>query len=170
MVAQDDEVANLVVLVDLEPVVFVGIARIEGAVGKDGRQLRYPTLNEMDAGGSQGLQKPAGEPQRDTVLVPELLAATRSEPQEARLCQRAAIEVGQQRRCGLVVAEERARVHVAIADSMLQWNAPLPTGRACGRTRERRQFTAAGARHGYRAVARQPLGPVFITGLKRLFD
>src|SRR6202011_1861844 len=100
------------------------------------------------------------EPQRDAVLVPEFFAATGSEPQEARLCQRPAVEILKQRRSSLIVTEEAARVHIAIADPMLQRNAPLPTGRACGRTGERRQFSAAGARHGYRAVARQPCGPV----------
>src|ERR1700692_2387335 len=109
MVMQDNKVANFIVLVDLQPVVLIRIAGIEGAVRKDGRQLGYPTLNEIDAGGFQGLQKTAGEPQRDTVLVPKLFAATRSEPQEARLCQRAAIEIGQQRRCRLIVGKERAR-------------------------------------------------------------
>jgi hypothetical protein len=56
---QDDEVADAVEFVDLQPVVFLHIARIEGAIRKDRCQLGNATLDEMDTGGFQRLEKAA---------------------------------------------------------------------------------------------------------------
>src|ERR1700734_2665120 len=101
----------------------------------------------MDAGGLQGFEKAARKPQRNAVLVPKLLAPPRRETQETRLRLRLAVQIRQQRRRRLVVADETAAVHIAVADPMLQRYAPLPARRARRGARERCQRPLALARH-----------------------
>src|SRR5688572_32258220 len=61
---------------------------------------------------------------RDTVAVPGLLATAGDELEQARFGERLAIEIPHQRGSGLVVADEFAGVHVAVAGSVLQRDAP----------------------------------------------
>ena len=124
----------------------------------------------MDAGGFQRFEKAAGEPQRDAVLVPELLAPAGREAQEPRLRQRLAVQVGQQRGRRLIVADEAAAIDIAVADAMLQRNAPLPAGLARRGARVGRQGAGALAGHRHRPIAGQPMGPVLVSGLQRLLD
>src|SRR5690606_10662842 len=91
----------------------------------------------MDAGRLERLHETARQAERHAVLVPELLAVSGRETKESRLGERLAVQIREQRRGGLVVADELAAVHVAVADAMLQRNAPLPSGAARGRARVR---------------------------------
>ena len=70
------------------------------------------------------------QPQRDHVAVPELAPHAGDEAQRAWIGQGLAVEVGQQGRRRLVVADEIAAIDIAIAHPVLQWDAPLPAGRA----------------------------------------
>ena len=81
-----------------------------------------------------------------------------------------AVEIRQQRGGRLVIADVPAAVDIAIANAMLQRNAPLPTRCACGGACERRELAGALARHCHGAIARKPVRPVLVAGLQRLLD
>ncbi len=81
-----------------------------------------------------------------------------------------AIEIGGQCGGSLVVSQVRARVDVAIAGAMLQWNAPLPARGARRRACVRRRGAGLLAGYGHRAVAGQPVRPVVVAGGERLLD
>src|SRR3954452_13924277 len=57
-----------------------------------------------------------------------------------------------------------------VAHPVLERDPPLPAARMRGRARERIEPFAMAARRGDRAVARQPVSPVLVTGLERLLD
>src|SRR3546814_5224660 len=59
---------------------------------------------------------------------------------------------------------------MAVAGAVLQWNPPLPARAMCGRLGVWSEIVRTAARHGQRTVARQPVRPVVIAGLHRLFD
>src|SRR3546814_11148348 len=69
-------------------------------------------------------------------------------------------EMGEQQRHRLVVAHMARRIDMAVADAVLERNAPLPAGWARGRAGDRLAVAAERAGNGDRAVARQPVGPV----------
>src|SRR5690606_19357292 len=92
---------------------------------------------------------------------------------EAKLVRRGErlpVEIGEQERGRLVLAHEIRAVDVAVADPVLERNAPLPARRASGRAGQGLPVSGqcAGDRHG--AVARQPLAPVDETDAQRLPD
>src|SRR3954466_14787995 len=53
---------------------------------------------------------------------------------------------------------------------MLERDSPLPTRLARRGSSQRVDGSGAGARHGHRAVTRQPMAPVLVSGLQRLLD
>ena len=59
---------------------------------------------------------------------------------------------------------------MAVADPVLQRDAPLPAGLAGGGARVRGRLGHARAGHGHGPVARQPVAPVLVTGLQGLLD
>ena len=63
-----------------------------------------------------------------------------------------------------------AGVDEAVADAMLQRDLPAPTGFVRDRARVRYRGARRFNRHGYRAVAGQPVGPVLVAGLQGLLD
>ena len=73
-------------------------------------------------------------------------------------------------RGGLVVSAEVAAIDDAVARTMLQGNAPAPSGgvrrRACVGNRVVRSL----ARHRQSAIAREPMGPVVETSLESALD
>src|SRR5580704_10795047 len=167
---QNDEISNLVVFVHLQLVVLIGIARIKGPVGKNGCQLSYAALNHVNGGRFEGFEEAAGQTERDTILVPEFLAPAGGESQEARLCRGFAVQIRQQRCRRLIVTDEAAAVDIAIADPVLQWNAPLPACLARRRSGEGCQRAGTLARYSHRSIAGQPVRPVLVSGLERLSD
>src|SRR5690606_15712197 len=89
---------------------------------------------------------------------------------QSRLGQRLAFEIGEQLLACLLLGHVRATEDQTITDAMLQRNAPLPAGRARGRTRVRCDAMRRGSLHRERAVGRQPLAPILVARLERLFD
>src|SRR6185312_5990975 len=69
-----------------------------------------------------------------------------------------------------VVAYEPAAIDIAVADTVLKWDSPLPTGRAGARHGKWSQLPRALARNCDSAVAGQPMRPVFVTCLQCLLD
>ncbi len=86
------------------------------------------------------------------------------------LGERRAVEVGEQRGRGLVIGDVRTGIDVAIADPVLERDAPLPAGAACGGAGERVIVAAEFARHRIGSVAGQPGGPVLEPRAHHLLD
>src|SRR5690606_17726264 len=170
MVMQDDEVPSAFPSARAESVVLVDLDRIEPAAGKQCQQPRDAYLHEMNARRLERLHEAARQTEPDAVLVPELLAPAGREAQKARLCQRPSVQIREQCRSRLVVADEAAAIHVPVANAMLQRDAPLPAGGVCRRACVGRQLATAVARHGHGAIARKPLRPFLVAGLERLLD
>jgi hypothetical protein len=168
---EDQEVPYPVHLEVRMRVELVDVGLLEARVREERGQPRDRRLDQVDAGRLQRLHEARRQPQRDHVAVPGPAALAGDEAQHPRLGQRLAVEVGQQGRGGLVLADVRAAEHVAVADPVLQRDPPLPAGVARGRAgvgRDRRIRVGAG--HRDRAVAGQPVAPVLVTGPERLLD
>ena len=72
---------------------------------------------------------------------------------------------------GLLVADQEfGGIDVAVADPVLQRDAPLPAGLPRGGARVGRERRDARARDGLRAIARQPLIPMFVADPERVAD
>src|SRR5687767_15762 len=63
-----------------------------------------------------------------------------------------------------------ARIDVAGANSVLQWNAPMPARCACTRGRVRRTGSLIGHLHCYGSIVRQVVRPIDIARLQCTFD
>ena len=102
--------------------------------------------------------------------APGLAPLARPELDDARLGEHLAFDVAQQACLGLLVGEIAAAVHHAVADAVLQGNAPLPAGLVRDRARigNRRAHGLGLQRH--RAVAEQMVRPVFIAHVQRVAD
>src|SRR5207248_4809906 len=101
---------------------------------------------------------------------PKLAAVAAGELEHARLGERFPVHIGEEGRRGLVIADEIARIDVAVADAVLERNAPLPARLARGRTRVRGEWRSVLARRRDGAVARQPFGPILVSRVQRLLD
>ena len=84
---------------------------------------------------SSGSMKPLARPMAMQLLLPGLAALAGPELDDARLGEHLAFDVGQQSLLRLLVGQVAAAVHHAVADAMLQRNAPLPAGLARDRAR-----------------------------------
>src|SRR5436190_11237456 len=124
----------------------------------------------MDAGGFERLEEACSEAKRDAIAVPHLAPLAAGESKPVWIGELLAVEVGQQQSFGGIVVDVLARIDQAVACSVLQRNAPLPSRLARRRTRIRMERFGPRARNGNRPIARQPLAPVVIAGLERLLD
>ena len=168
---QDQEIADADGFKVGMGVEFVDIRLVEAGVREKRAEPRDGSLDQVDAGGFQGFHEAAGQADCHHVAVPRLVALAGDEAQGAGLRQRLAIQVAHQDPGGLVLAHEAAAEHVAVADPVLQRDPPLPAGWTCGGARVGRDAVlGVGARHGDRAVARQPVGPVLVSGSQCLLD
>src|SRR6185312_7971453 len=169
-VMRDQEIAQALVLVAGETVVFQRQRRIEAAVGKEIDEPRGGILDELDARRLERLQEAGGEPDRDAVAAPDLPAHTGNEREQPRLAKRAAAEAAEQLCSRLLFGHEATAVDVSVADAMLQRNSPLPAGRTGTGHRVRCELRGALGGDGHSAIAGQPIGPVLVTRLQRLLD
>ena len=133
-------------------------------------QPRHADLDEVDAGALERLEESAGEAQRDDVLVPGLAAPPGDVADQPRLEQRRTLEIREQFGARGLLGDVRAAIHQAVADAVLQRNAPLPAGAARHGARVRQDAIGGTGLHRERAIGGQPLAPVFVTGLERLLD
>ncbi len=170
VVMHDQEVANALVFEGDLPVVPIDVGLPEGAVGKVIEQQGDAAVDQMDAGGFERLEEAGGEPDGNAVLAPAHPSSSGRESQPQRIAQRAALQIGHQRLLGLIVAEEGTGVHVAIADPMLQRNAPLPAHVPGGREGVRGERPGALAGDGDGAITGQPVRPILVTGLQCALD
>jgi len=90
--------------------------------------------------------------------------------QQPRLGSGLAIQMAEQGGGGFVIADEVAAIHVAVANAMLQRNAPLPATGVRRGTCVGRELSPVVAGHGHRAIDGQPLRPVFVAGVQGLLD
>src|SRR5262245_12985364 len=128
LVVQDDEVTHAFVLDARLRVDLVDVDLIEAAAREQRHQPRDRRLDQVDVGGLYRLEKPGGEAHGDDVAVPDALAPPWREGNMPWLGQRLAVQISHQDRRGVLLAHEATGVDVAIADAMLQRNAPLPAG------------------------------------------
>ena len=170
MVVQDQEVANAFQFAVGDAIEFIAHRRIEIPVGKHGQQPLNIGLDQMQAGRFQRLEKPARQADGDHVAIPDQSPAAGDESQGAWLGQRLAVEVREQRGRRARLIEVVRREYVSIADAMLQGNAPLPACRSRRGARVGQEIAGALAGHCNRAIAGQPVRPVFIAGVERFFD
>ena len=134
-------------------------------------QARDADLDQVDAGRFERLDEAAGEAQRDAVPVPGLAAPpgrvsgsaaarTAARPRDSRAA-RARLVLGHGARCNTPGRCRRgAAAGCAIASRRV---------RAIARVYGRHAAGGLGL-HGQRAVGRQPVAPILVAGLERLFD
>src|SRR5690606_3148529 len=168
-IVHDQEIANALELQARSAIEFGFQCGIERLVGEQAPQLFDAGLDERNARRLERLQETARQPERDAVLVPDLLAHSRPEAQHVRLGERSTLQLASQPLDRLLFAEEFAAEDVAIADSMLERNAPFPAGFECRGSRVRRERSATRARQGDRAIARRPVRAIFIAAAQRTF-
>ena len=126
--------------------------------------------DHVDAGGLERLDEAAGQAERHHVLVPGLLAPPGLDADEPGLLDRRAARIRDEPMARLVIRHVLAAEHDAVADAMLHGNVPAPARgvRITGRIRLGGFIDDGLERH--RAVAGQPVRPVFEAGLQRAFD
>ena len=134
------------------------------------QQVVHAAHDQVDAGGFERFEESRGQSQRDAVAIPEQLAPAGDKAQEARVGQRLLAHRAHQVVERLGVAQVGAAVDVAVADAMLQRDAPLPAGGPRRGQRVGRARAGELRRHRYRPVARQHVAPVQIAGLQGLLD
>src|SRR6185437_7068318 len=125
-VMQNEKIAHALVFEGGQAIVFGADDRIEIAVGKVREQSGEACLNEMNAGRLERLEEAGRQSERQTVADPYPIAAPRLEAQEPGSRALRAFEARGKSRAGLVVGKMRARINVAVANSMLQRDPPLP--------------------------------------------
>src|SRR5690606_25247266 len=170
VIMQHEEITDAFELPGHGAIVWLDLDRGDVAIGEERHEVGEAALDQVDAGRLERLEESGRQPERETVLVPKLLAASCDEFDDARLGAWGAIQIREQGRNRLIVADVLARIDIAVADAMLQRNAPLPAGFARGGTRVRRELTAALTRYRHGAVAWQPMAPIFVTRLECLLD
>ena len=170
MVVQDDEIAHVFHLEAHLAVELVDVRLADAGVGEHLQQAHHAALDQVDAGGLQRLDEAGGKPHRHAVLVPMAVPLAGDEAQHPRFGEQLALDVAEQAAPGFVVAPVGAGEHHAVADAVLQRDAPLPArfpgdGSGVGNRRPH------GFRlHGDGAIAGQPVPPVFVVHAQRLAD
>src|SRR5688572_2889837 len=170
VIVEHDEIPDVLELVVGLVVVFVDVRLTDAVARKHLHQADDAALDEMDAGGLEGFDEATGQSDGDTVASPGLAALPRAELDDPRLEERLALDIGQQFSLRLLIAEIAAAVHHAVADAMLQWNAPLPARLARNRARKRNRRTHGFGLHGRGAVAEQVVRPVLVAHVQRVPD
>jgi hypothetical protein len=132
------------------PVVLVDVRLTYSIPRKHLHEPDDAALDQVDAGGFQRLDEAARKSYCNTVAAPGLAALPGPELDDARLGEHLAFDIVQQRLPGLLVGKIPAAVHHAVADAVLQRNAPLPAGIASDRARigNRRAHRRGLQRHG----------------------
>src|SRR5690606_32263788 len=92
VVMEHDEIANAFPRERREPVVFRDLRFIEALCREERQELRDAGLDEVDARRFERLHEAGREPERDAVLVPELLASARRKTQQTRFSERTAVQ------------------------------------------------------------------------------
>src|SRR5436305_6090886 len=93
----DQEIAYSIMFVGGDAVVFIDRHSVETAAREIVDEPYRRGLNQLDARRLKRLHEAGGEPHRDAVLVPHLLATARGESQKSRFTDRLAVEVLEQR-------------------------------------------------------------------------
>ena len=169
-IVQHEEIADALVFAGEDAVVALGVGGRAGPVGQQRQEHGQTAMHQMQPGRFQRFEKAGGQPQRQAVAAPHPAAASGDEAQRARRADRRAVQPRHQLRLRRVVVDEAAAIDIAVADAVLQRDAPLPARLAPDGQGVRRRRRVAGALHGDGAVAGQPARPVLIAGLQRLLD
>src|SRR5690606_9218927 len=123
-----------------------------------------------DARRLERLQEATRKAHRHAVAVPLQITPPGTEAQDEWIGERCPVQVPQKQLARLLVAHVSAAVHHAVADPVLQRDAPLPAGIVRGRTSVRSQWTDRFTGNGHSPVARQPVRPVSVAHIELLPD
>src|SRR5690606_7536809 len=108
-------------------VVLLNILFIKMFVRKKAHQFCDSRLHEMNTCRLQRLHKSACQSQSHTIFIPESFSLSGSEAQLTRLSQRFSIEILHKNGPCFVIIHKSAAINMAITNTMLQRNTPLPT-------------------------------------------
>ena len=144
-IMQHQEVPDPLELQIHKTIILVVITIRAGAIREERNQVHNPALNQIDAGRFQRLEKPTGQANRDTVFIPQFPPFAGQEEKLLRISQGLPFQILHQRIDGVLVTDIAIAIDMAVADPVLQRNAPLPatharrcasvrTDRACDRT------------------------------------
>ncbi len=127
VVMHDQKIANALIFKRELPVIPVDVDLPEVAVRKIAEQHSDAALDEVDAGGFEWLEETRGEPDGDAVLDPggPSSPGRESQPQRSRCAGPSMLPI--KRSWALSSSRKALEVHIAIADPVLQGNAPLPS-------------------------------------------
>src|SRR5688572_2697528 len=107
------------------PVVLVANYIRQRGTGEECDEAADPLLDEIEGRGLERLEKTRSQSDRDAILDPKRMPASRREAELARCAQRLAIEVCKQDCGSLIVAHEFAAIDVSVPCAALSGNAPL---------------------------------------------
>ena len=172
IIVQDQKIADAGIFFAGQAVECIFLRLCDTIEREQRDELVYTRIDQVDRRRFQWFHKTCGKAQSDDVFIPELFPASRREPQIVGIGPGLASDVPQQNRQGLVIRHKLAAIDMAIAVAMLQRHLPLPaclvgSGTGIG---QGAATIFTNARKCYGAVARKEVGPVFISGLQRLFD
>src|SRR5688572_29866801 len=170
MIVQHYEIADVLDLRAHLLVELVDVGLLDRGAREHLHQPDHAALDQVDAGRLQRLDEAAGQTDRDAILLPVLATLARAEFDHTRLGQHLAFDVRQQSLLRLLVRQIAAAVHDAVADAVLQWNAPLPSCLARDRPSVRPGFADGFGLQRDGAVVVQPMRPVFVANVQRLSD
>ncbi len=116
---------------------------------------------------SSGSMKPPERPTATQLRCHCFTPRARAEAQDVGLGQRLAFDIAEQPFERRVLVEIAAAIDDAVADAVLQRNAPLPAGIMRHRPGVRHRGADALGLHRDRAIARQPVRPIVIADVQR---
>ena len=136
VIVEDQEVAHALPFEIALAVEFVAIGLFDIAAGNQLQEARNGRLDHVDAGGFERLHETRRKSHGDDVMRPHPLPLFPVVKRISRGSPAAfALDIGEQKRSGVVVAQICAGIDEAVAGAMLQRNAPLPARSMRGRTR-----------------------------------
>ena len=170
-IVEDQEVADLFHVGELLIVEFGHVALADPAASwQHPDQPQHGALNQVDAGRFERLHEPARKPHRHTVAMPLPPTHAGGVADEIGLGQCFAFNRSQQPVERGLLIEIAAAIDDPVALTVLQRNAPLPSGIMGNRAGIRHRRADAGGLDRDRVVTRQIMRPIIKPGVQRAFD
>ena len=170
VIVQDQEVAHVEHFLPEHAVELSRQQRRAIGRGEERQQLGNAALDQVDAGRFQWFEEAARQADRDDIGAPRLASHAGREADQARIGERRPVHPGDQRRARRLFVLKAAREDIAVADPVLERDAPAPTRLRRGRTGEGRAADLRRARRRPGPIAGQPVRPVVIAHAQRLAD
>ena len=127
VIVQDNKVPDVLDLKFHLVIEFIDVRLPDPVVGKHLHEADNAALNQMDAGGLQGLHETTGQTYGHAVLHPVLTPGAGLEFYRTGLGHHLALQIAAQLCLRLIPGPEFTAIHHAVTGAVLQGNAPLPT-------------------------------------------